>query len=127
MALPNRKADPPRSNRDKVLAEWRGYMEPLKVPDRTLPVSAVVSAVLEKLSLPKRITEEDVLAAWAETVGPTFAPHSQPDRLRDGKLYIRVLQPTIRFELQRQGASLATRLRERFGEGMVREVRFMLG
>lgn len=122
---PDRK--PERSIRADMLAEWRGYREPRKAADQTLPLATLLGVVLTSLGLPNRLKEDDVLAAWSEIAGPVLAPHSQPDKLRNGTLHVRVLQPTIRFELQRQRASIAAKLREKFGESMVKDVRLLFG
>ena len=68
-----------------------------------------------------------MLAAWKEVVGDFIASHSLPDRLREGVLYVRVLQPTIRFELERLRPQMIAKLKERFGVRAVREVRLVLG
>ncbi len=118
---------PDRSLGSKVLSEWRGYREPRKVFDRVQPVGALLGKLVQTLGLGERVREGEVLAAWKAIVGDFIAANSMPDRLRDGVLYVRVLQPTIRFELERLRPQMLVKLKERFGARVVREVRFQLG
>lgn len=118
---------PDRSRAGKAIAEWRGYREPRPPLDRVQPVGALLGKTMQVLGLGERVRESEVLAAWQAIVGDFIATNSMPDRLRDGLLYVRVLQPTIRFELERLRPQIAAKLKERFGSRVVREVRFQLG
>ena len=118
---------PKKSLGIKVLAEWRCYREPRPVLDRVQSVGALLGKTMAALGLGDRVREGEVLAAWKSIVGDFIASHSRPDRLRDGVLYVRVLQPTVRFELERLRPQMVTKLKERFGVRTVREVRFLLG
>ena len=95
--------------------------------ERVQAVNALVSKALVSLGLGERVREAEVLQAWKETVGDFFAAHSAPNRLKDGVLYVRVLQPTVHFEMDRMRGPILTKLRDRFGARTVREVRFRLG
>ena len=118
---------PNRTLGSKVLAEWRGYREPRPVLDRVQPVGALLAKTMAALGLSDRMREGEVLAAWQGIVGDFIAANSRPDRLKEGVLYVRVLQPTIRFELERLRPQMIGKLKERFGARTVREVRFLLG
>lgn len=113
--------------RRRVLAEWRGNFEPAaeKPP---APAADVVSEALRGLGLGDLLDEGRVVAAWREIAGDFLATHSAPARLKDGVLVIRVLQPALRFELERAGRSdLLPRLQERFGKRTVRKLEFRIG
>ena len=118
---------PNRTLASKTLAEWRGYREPRAVLDRVQPVGALLAKTMQTLGLSDRVREGEVLAAWKDIVGDFIAMNSLPDRLKEGVLYVRVLQPTIRFELERLRPQMLAKLKERFGVRTVREVRFLLG
>lgn len=118
---------PKKTAASRAIAEWRGYREPRAVLDRVQPVGALLVKTMAALGLGERVRESEVLAAWKTIVGDFIALNSMPDRLREGVLYIRVLQPTIRFELERLRPQMTAKLKERFGVRTVREVRFMLG
>jgi predicted nucleic acid-binding Zn ribbon protein len=118
----------PHSLRARVLAEWRGLPEEFAKPDRTVAVSDAIAAAMKKLGLGERLREEEVLGAWARIVGEFFARHSSPQRLKDGVLYVHVLQPTVHFELERVWKrDILEKLKKRFGGKTVREIRFRIG
>ena len=90
------------SLRARVIAEWRGMRETPFTQDTSKPVAETVSKVMIQLGLGDRLKEDEVLRAWREIVGDFIATHSTPQRLKDGVLYVRVLQPSVHFELDRQ-------------------------
>jgi predicted nucleic acid-binding Zn ribbon protein len=114
--------------RKRIIAEWRGLAEPEEKPDRAIAVRDVLQQLAPKLGLESRLREEEVIAAWAEIVGDFFALHSRPTRLHQGILLVSVLQPTVMYELDRQCKSMIlSKLKDRFGSKMIRELRFRLG
>ena len=57
-----------------------------------------------------------------------IAAHSTPVALREGVLYIRVLQPSLHFELARIAKTeILRKLKRRFGGKTIRDIRFRLG
>jgi predicted nucleic acid-binding Zn ribbon protein len=118
----------PEHLRALALAEWRGMSEPYVRPDRTTPVGDAVRKVMQSLGLGDRLKADEVLAAWREIVGDFFAKHSAPQQLKDGVLYVAVLQPTVHFELDRVWKrDIIAKLKNRFGARTVREIKFRLG
>jgi predicted nucleic acid-binding Zn ribbon protein len=118
----------PQSLRKHVIQEWRGLPEPDEKPDRTLSVREVLLQLAPKLGLESRLREEEIISAWLEIVGDFFAQHSRPVRLHQGVLVVHVLQPTVLYELNTQGKSLIlTKLKQRFGGKLIKEVRFRVG
>jgi len=114
--------------RNQVLAEWRGLREPPAPPDRGRPVSAAMEEVMRRLGLADRLHEAQVLSAWKEIVGDFLAAHSCPSALREGVLYVQVLQPSVHFELDRNHKKLVLqRLKDRFGAGVIRKIQFRVG
>ena len=108
----------------KVLAEWRGYREP-RADKAAVQISDAMGPTLRNLGLKDLMNEADVIAAWQEIVGPFIATNSAPVRLVGGTLTVRVLQPSLRFELERQWrGTILERLRERFGARIVRNLAF---
>ena len=76
----------------------------------------------------KAALEKNFTSVWLEAEIVNFiAAHSAPSRLKDGVLYVRVLQPTVHFEMERMRGPITAKLKERFGVRTVREVRFRLG
>lgn len=118
----------PERLRALAIAEWRGYHEPPVVKDRTVGVGDALGKLMAGLGLKDRLQEEAVLKAWQEVVGDFVAKHSAPQKLKDGVLIVQVLQPTLRFDLERVWKrDILAKLKERFGSRTVREIRFRIG
>jgi predicted nucleic acid-binding Zn ribbon protein len=114
--------------RAKVLSEWRGYGEPAAPADRTRAVGQTIEEVMRGLGLEERVTEFQIVSAWKEIVGEWFALHTCPERIRDGVLYVRVVQSSVHFELDRNWKpTIVKKLKARIGAGRVREIRFRVG
>ena len=83
---------------------------------------------MQKLGLKERLRESEVINAWSSIVGEFIAAHSTPVALRDGVLYVRVLQPSLHYELERVAKTPVLRkLKLRFGGKTIRDIRFRLG
>ena len=113
--------------RSKVIADWRGIPERPFPQDTSRPIAGVLEKVIAQLGLAKRVREEEILRAWEDIVGAFIAQHSCPQRLADGVLHVRVLQPSMLYELDRTlRADILAKLKQRFGRA-VRDVRFRVG
>ena len=76
---------------------------------------------MQKLGLKERLHETEVIEAWEKTVGQFIAAHSAPVALRDGILYVRVLQPALHYELEQVSkADILHKLKQRFGTKTIR-------
>ena len=118
----------PISLRERVIAEWRGLTEPKLRPDRWKAAGELLPALMQKLGLRERLHEKDVMEAWSGIVGDFIAAHSAPAALREGVLYVRVLQPALHYELEQiSKAEILRKLKQRFGTRTIRDVRFRVG
>ncbi|HEY2799265.1 MAG TPA: DUF721 domain-containing protein [Chthoniobacterales bacterium] len=114
--------------RRAVIAEWRGLPSDLPPPDRAKPIRDLLPKVMQKLGLKERLQESEVLGAWKAMVGDFIASHSQPIALREGILYVHVLQPALHYELDRVNKrEILRKLKRRFGPRVIRDLRFRLG
>lgn len=114
--------------RAAVLAEWRGLPERKAKPDRWEGAGDVLPKIMHRLGLAERLHETEILDAWSEIVGNFIAAHSAPMSLREGVLYVRVLQPALHYELEQiSKAQILRKLKQRFGARKVRDLRFRVG
>lgn len=110
--------------RKRVLREWRGLPSE-ELSDTQVILADVLAKVVTKLGLQTRIKQEEIAATWSELVGDFLAAHSEPQQLLHGILSVRVIQPTIRYELDRVWKKeLLQKLQTRFGAKVIRDVRF---
>lgn len=114
--------------RAAVVADWRGLSEPRVRPDKWQAASDVLPALMQKLGLAERLQENEISAGWQSTVGDFIAAHSAPVSLRDGILYVRVLQPALHYQLEQiSKPEIVRKLKRRFGGRIIRDVRFRIG
>jgi predicted nucleic acid-binding Zn ribbon protein len=116
------------SLRSAVIAEWRGLPERKTRPDHWEGTGDLLPKIMRGLGLAERLRETEVLDAWAKIVGEFIAAHSAPVSLREGVLYVRVLQPALHYELEQiSKTAILRKLKQRFGAHIVRDLRFRVG
>ena len=116
------------SLRAAVIAEWRGLPERKTRPDRWRSPAEVMPKLMQRLGLRERLHETEVIDAWSKIVGEFIAAHSAPVALRDGILYVRVLQPALHYELEQiSKTEILRKLKQRFDSKTIRDVRFRVG
>jgi predicted nucleic acid-binding Zn ribbon protein len=116
------------SLRAAVLAEWRGLPEKKTRKDRWQAPADLLPKLMQRFGLRERLHETEVIDAWSKIVGEFIAIHSTPVALRDGILYVRVLQPALHYELEQVSKiEILRKLKKRFGGNTIRDIRFRVG
>ena len=116
------------SLRATVIAEWRGLPEKKTRPDRFQGTAELLPKIMQRLGLRERLHETEVIDAWSKIVGEFIAAHSAPVALREGVLYVRVLQPALHYELEQVSkCEILRKLKQRFGGKTIRDIRFRVG
>lgn len=116
------------SLRATVLAEWRGLPDRKPRPDRWQAPGDLLPALMQKLGLKERLHESEVIDTWSAVVGSFIAMHSAPVSLHEGVLHVRVLQPSLHYQLEQiSKPEILRKLKQRFGAKIVRDLRFRLG
>ena len=116
------------SLRAAVIAEWRGLPEKFQKPDQWQSPADVLPKLMQRLGLKDRLQENEVMETWAQIVGEFISAHSAPVALREGVLFVRVLQPSLHYELEQVSkTSILRKLKQRFGGRVIRDIRFRLG
>ena len=116
------------SVRAAVIAEWRGFPERKLRPDHWQSPGELMPRLMQRLGLRERLRETEAIDAWSKIVGDFIAAHSTPVALREGILYVRVLQPALHYELEQISKSeILRKLKQRFGAKTIRDVRFRVG
>src|SRR5947209_13424412 len=114
--------------RARIITEWRGLPEKYSRPDRWQAPADVLPKLMQRLGLKDRLHETEVIEAWSKIVGDFIAAHSAPMALREGVLYVRVLQPALHYELEQVSKiDILRKLKQRFGSKTIRDIRFRLG
>ena len=116
------------SLRSKVIAEWRGLPAKMVTNDRWAAPADVLPGLMQRLGLKERLHETEIAEAWSNIVGEFIAAHSTPMALREGVLYVRVLQPAWHYELEQVSKiGILRKLKQRFGAKIIRDLRFRVG
>jgi hypothetical protein len=83
---------------------------------------------MQRLGLREPLHETEVIDAWFKIAGEFIAAHSSPIALRDGILYVRVLQPPLYYELEQISKSeILRKLKKLFGGKGICDIRFRVG
>lgn len=83
---------------------------------------------MQRLGLRERLHETEVIDVWGKIVSEFIAAHSAPVALRGGILCVRVLQPALHYELEQiSKPEILRKLKKRFGNKTIRDVRFRVG
>ncbi len=94
---------------------------------RPTPVGDTLQRVLQRIDPDHRMHAFRVWTFWDEEVGESIAKHAQPAGFRSGVLSVRVDSATWMQELQFLKEGLRTRLNQRLGEPLIRDVYFVSG
>ncbi|PYJ13181.1 MAG: hypothetical protein DME96_02000 [Verrucomicrobia bacterium] len=84
--------------------------------------------LIQRVGSSERLYETEVIEAWSKIVRGFIAAHSAPVALREGILYVRVLQPALHYELEQiSKTEILRKLKQRFGAKTIRDIRFTVG
>jgi hypothetical protein len=87
----------------------------------------VLHKSLQRLELSTRLDEYGVWPIWNDVVGPTIARNAQPEKIRNGTLFIKVTSPVWMQQLQYMKEMIAERLNQRLKTNLVRNIFFVVG
>src|SRR5215470_7331474 len=87
-------------------------------------VDDALRQVLQRIDPERRV---ELFRVWASEVGAAVAARAQPQAFRDGVLSVRVSSASWMQELQFAKEEIRTRLNQRLGTELVRDVYFVAG
>jgi hypothetical protein len=90
-------------------------------------VGAVLEKSLKRLELGTRLDEYGVWPVWNEVVGAPIARNAQPEKIRNGTLFVRVTSPVWKQQLQYMKEMIAEKLNGRLRAGVVKNIFFVVG
>ena len=113
--------------RELTLRQWR-LSDPVVDPNRNIhEASEHLDKLLSKMGVSGGMDEQRLRAAWVTVAGEFVAKHAEPASLKRGILVLKVVQPSMRFHLEQMKGKLLKNLRDELGEGVVNQVRFVIG
>src|SRR5919106_4708216 len=87
----------------------------------------VLDNSLKRFQLSPRLDEYRVWPIWNDTVGPTVARNAQPEKIRNGTLFVKVSSPVWMQQLQYMKEMIAEKLNHRLRAGLVKIIFFVVG
>lgn len=90
-------------------------------------IGAVLEQSLKRFDLAPRLDEYGVWPIWREVVGKVIARNAQPEKIRNGTLFIKVSSPVWMQELQFMKEMIAGKLNQRLNGEIVKNIFFMVG
>lgn len=85
-------------------------------------LGAVIRAWLRENGLEAKFREQSVPDYWVDIVGEKLARHATVERVAHGRMVIRAENPTWKQELLSRRETIRSKVNERFGTEVVREI-----
>lgn len=90
-------------------------------------IGDVLGNSLKRLDLGSRLDDYGVWPIWNEVVGNTIALNAQPEKIRNGTLFVKVTSPVWMQQLQFMKQMIADKLNERLKTETVKNIFFIVG
>lgn len=86
-----------------------------------------IGNILAGLPVKKNVKEYGLWKVWDKLVGIHISRNCQPDRLKDGILFLKVSSPVWSQQLQFMKAMIIEKVNGHMGDGVVKDLRFKVG
>ena len=90
-------------------------------------VGEILAKSIQRTDLSRRLKEYGVWPIWNEVVGPTIARNAQPEKIRQGTLFVKVPSPMWMQQLQYMKEMVRERLNQNLGSEVVKNIFFFVG
>ncbi len=87
----------------------------------------ILGKSLQRMNLGGRLSEYSIWPIWNEIVGPTIARNAQPEKIRNGTLFVKVTAPTWMQQLQYMKEMITEKLNQRVEKEVVKNIFFIVG
>src|SRR6266513_1966989 len=94
---------------------------------QTEKLATVLDKSLKRLELSPRLDEYGVWPIWNDVVGKPIARNAQPEKIRNGTLFVKVTSPVWMQQLQFMKEMIAGKLNQRLKSQIVKNIFFMVG
>jgi hypothetical protein len=91
------------------------------------PLGEILKIHCSRMGLSRRMNEQRLLGAWAEAVGEGVAERTQPMRIENGVLFLKVTNSVWMQQLQFMKELIIKKLHEKTGIDWVQDLRFYMG
>jgi len=98
-----------------------------KKDSQTERLGDVLANSLKRLELGKRLDEYGVWPIWNDVVGKPVARNAQPERIRNGTLFVKVTSPVWMQQLQYMKEMIADNINQRLKAEVIKNIFFVVG
>jgi len=129
--IPARQNAPKTTERERVLALWRGWEwvgaeKERKNPAKTM--AQVMPGVLSRMRLDQRQSEAEVAKVWDSLIDPAITAHARPAGVHKGTLFVSVDSSVWLDEIVRyRRKEILERLQTSFGPTLITKISFRVG
>jgi len=85
-------------------------------------LGAILDEMIRRFGWEKRVKEWQALSLWPEVVGAKVAKVTEPLRVRDGILFVKVSSGTWRNELHFYKKRIVAKLNDQIGTELIRDI-----
>ena len=89
-----------------------------------MSIQEAMLSLVRELGIAPKMAQYDVIAVWADVVGPQIARVSVPQRMENGVLFVAVTTAPWRAELSMKRLELIEKLNTRMGTKVLNDIRF---
>ncbi len=90
-------------------------------------IGEVLEHFFNQAGLQQKFQEQKILNAWKETVGEAIAERTQPIRIQNGVLYVKVTNSVWMQELQFMKGLIREKIQEQSGNKFLIDLHFFMG
>ena len=90
-------------------------------------VGEILDHSLKRLELSGQLSDYGVWPIWNDTVGPMIARNAQPEKIRNGTLFVKVSSPIWMQQLHYMKDTIADKLNHELGREAVKNIFFFVG
>jgi len=92
---------------------------------RAVSIGEALAGFFRSQGLEKRIREADIVRLWPEISGEIIAERTEAQKVRDGILYVKVLDAVWRNELTYLRFELMKKINKRMGKSLLQDIKFI--
>ena len=87
-------------------------------------IGEMLESMFKEMGMDKKIKQQRILQEWPNLVGQSISQVTQAERIDNFILYIKVKSTSWRTELLFQKHTIIKRINEKYGNGLIKDIRF---
>jgi len=91
---------------------------------RAVSIGEALAGFFRNQGMEKRLREADIVRLWRDIAGEAISAKTEAQKVKDGILYVKVLDAAWRNELTYLRMDLRNKLNEKIGKNLLKDIRF---